>query len=255
MDVIYELFGYLNLFPEVPGFMYPVFYKDGSFYLADGDILYIKSFHPLKAEYISIVAPISKFSTASYFNIIYSIGSFYPHIYQKESGEIYIGSGTYLYKQLLNYQLNDLILQNELNDFLQEVRIICSPKTSYYGTGRRKTAVARVFLSEGTGTITVNRKDIKLYFPNIQHYKTIQQPLILTNTLQSFDAYITVRGGGISGQAGAIQHGLSRALLDFSPQHRNILKHKNLLTRDPRMKERIKPGLKGARRSPQFSKR
>lgn len=110
MDVIYELFGYLNLFPEVPGFMYPVFYKDGSFYLADGDILYIKSFHPLKAEYISIVTPISKFSTASYFNIIYSIGSFYPHIYQKESGEIYIGSGTYLYKQFLNYQLNDLIL-------------------------------------------------------------------------------------------------------------------------------------------------
>ena len=255
MESIYELYGYLNLFPGLSGFLYPVFRKDGQSYLADGNIRYIRSFHLLKLEYINNVTHLSSFNTTSCFDILYQLGSPYPHIYQKESGEIYIGSGNYLYKQLLDYQLSNPILQQELNDFLQEIAILCSQKKFSYGTGRRKKAVARVFLSEGTGKITINHKHINDYFLNQQQYQTVQRPFILTNTAYLLDAYITVQGGGISGQAGAVQHGISRALLDFDSNHRTLLKSENLLTRDPRMKERKKPGLKGARRSSQHSKR
>lgn len=255
MESIYELFGYLNLFPGLSGFQYPVFHKDGLLYLADGNIRYIRSFHLLKPEYINVITPISSFNTASCFNILYQIGSHYPHIYQKESGEIYIGSDNHLYKQLQDYQLTNPILQQELNNFLQEITILCSQKNFFYGTGRRKKAVARVFLSEGNGKITINHKPINDYFSNLQQYRTIQQPFILTNTAYLLDAYITVRGGGISGQAGAVQHGISRALLDFDSSYRPLLKSEHLLTRDPRMKERKKPGFKGARRSSQHSKR
>ena len=125
----------------------------------------------------------------------------------------------------------------------------------FYGTGRRKKSVARVRVYAGTGKITVNDRDIDDYF-GLETLKVIvRQPLALTGTADKFDIVCRVAGGGVSGQAGAIRHGLSRALLQFDANLRPELKKAGLLTRDPRMKERKKYGLKGARRAPQFSKR
>jgi small subunit ribosomal protein S9 len=128
-------------------------------------------------------------------------------------------------------------------------------KAYYYGTGRRKHSVARVRVYPGTGVITINGRDIDDYFGLDTLKLIVRQPMALTDTLGKFDVVCTVAGGGVSGQAGAIRHGLSRALLQHSDEMRPILKKAGFLTRDPRMKERKKYGLKAARRAPQFSKR
>ena len=128
-------------------------------------------------------------------------------------------------------------------------------KPYFYGTGRRKHSVARVRLYAGTGTITINGRDIDDYFGLDTLKLVVRQPMELTNTIGKFDIVCTVAGGGVSGQAGAIRHGISRALLLFDPELRPALKKAGFLTRDPRMEERKKYGLKGARRAPQFSKR
>ncbi|MBP0963011.1 MAG: 30S ribosomal protein S9 [Oscillospiraceae bacterium] len=128
-------------------------------------------------------------------------------------------------------------------------------KPYFYGTGRRKHSVARVRLYAGTGNITINGRDIDDYFGLETLKLVVRQPMELTNTIGKFDIVCTVAGGGVSGQAGAIRHGISRALLLFDPELRPALKKAGFLTRDPRMKERKKYGLKGARRAPQFSKR
>jgi small subunit ribosomal protein S9 len=125
----------------------------------------------------------------------------------------------------------------------------------YYGTGRRKTAVARVYLRPGSGKITVNRRDFETYFPNKVLKMIIRQPLLITETAEKFDIIVNVAGGGQSGQAGAIRHGLSRALLVFSPELRPRLKGAGFLTRDAREVERKKYGQPKARRRFQFSKR
>jgi small subunit ribosomal protein S9 len=130
-----------------------------------------------------------------------------------------------------------------------------SPQTQYYGTGRRKTAAARVFLRPGSGKIEVNGREIDDYFPIDIHKMIIRQPLALTEMVETFDAFVTVEGGGASGQAGAIRHGISRALLEYDGELRERLKGAGLLTRDPRKKERKKYGQKGARARFQFSKR
>ena len=125
----------------------------------------------------------------------------------------------------------------------------------FYGTGRRKSSVARVYLVAGTGKIVVNKRDIDDYF-SLETLKTIvRQPLALTETVEKFDVLVTVRGGGTTGQAGAIRHGISRALLEADADYRPSLKKAGFLTRDSRMKERKKYGLKKARKAPQFSKR
>ena len=125
----------------------------------------------------------------------------------------------------------------------------------YYGTGRRKKSVARVYLMPGTGKITINKRDIDEYL-GLETLKVIvRQPLAATDTVDKFDILVNVRGGGFTGQAGAIRHGIARALLQADPDYRPTLKAAGFLTRDPRMKERKKYGLKAARRAPQFSKR
>lgn len=125
----------------------------------------------------------------------------------------------------------------------------------FYGTGRRKSSVARVRVYAGSGKITINKRDIDDYF-GLETLKLIaNQPIELTSTVGKFDIECTVRGGGVTGQAGAIRHGLSRALLQYDVELRGTLKRAGFLTRDPRMKERKKYGLKAARRAPQFSKR
>ena len=128
-------------------------------------------------------------------------------------------------------------------------------KPYLYGTGRRKHSVARVRLYPGSGSITINGRDIDDYFGLDTLKLIVRLPLALSDTLGKYDFICTVAGGGVSGQAGAIRHGLSRALLGASDEMRPILKKAGLLTRDPRMKERKKYGLKAARRAPQFSKR
>ena len=125
----------------------------------------------------------------------------------------------------------------------------------YYGTGRRKSSVARVYLVPGNGKITINKRDMDDYFGLETLKLIIRQPLELTGTLGKFDVRVNVFGGGFTGQAGAIRHGVSRALLEADGDFRPSLKAAGFLTRDPRMKERKKYGLKGARRAPQFSKR
>ena len=127
--------------------------------------------------------------------------------------------------------------------------------TKYYGTGRRKSSVARVYLVPGTGKITINKRDIDEYL-GLETLKVIvRQPLVATETVDKFDVLVNVKGGGYSGQAGAIRHGISRALLQVDSEYRPVLKSAGFLTRDPRMKERKKYGLKAARRAPQLSKR
>ncbi len=128
-------------------------------------------------------------------------------------------------------------------------------KAYFYGTGRRKSSVARVRVYSGSGKITVNGRDIDDYFGLETLKMIVRQPMVLTQTTDKFDLAINVKGGGVSGQAGAIRHGLSRALLQYDENLRPEIKKAGFLTRDPRMKERKKYGLKAARRAPQFSKR
>ena len=127
--------------------------------------------------------------------------------------------------------------------------------TKNYGTGRRKSSVARVYLVPGTGKITINKRDIDEYFGLDTLKVIVRQPLVATETSDKFDVLVNVKGGGYTGQAGAIRHGISRALLTVDGDYRPVLKKAGFLTRDPRMKERKKYGLRAARRAPQFSKR
>jgi small subunit ribosomal protein S9 len=125
----------------------------------------------------------------------------------------------------------------------------------YYGTGRRKTSTARVYLRPGNGNITVNKRDFNTYFPNEALQMIIRQPLQLTETVEKFDIFVNVDGGGTAGQAGAVRHGITRALMEFNADLRPALKKAGFVTRDPRQKERKKYGQKGARARFQFSKR
>lgn len=125
----------------------------------------------------------------------------------------------------------------------------------FYGTGRRKSSIARVYLMPGTGKITVNKRDIDAYFGLETLKVVVRQPLVALDAVDKYDINVTVKGGGTTGQAGAIRHGIARALCRADEEFRPVLKKAGFLTRDPRMKERKKYGLKAARRAPQFSKR
>lgn len=133
---------------------------------------------------------------------------------------------------------------------------VSKKKVMFWGVGRRKKAIARVrILPEGNGTITINKKTLEEYFPVEIHQFIVKQPLVLTNTEARYDVAVNVQGGGVSGQAGAVRHGIARALIVAEPELRPALKAAGFLTRDPRMKERKKYGLHKARKAPQFSKR
>ena len=128
-------------------------------------------------------------------------------------------------------------------------------ENQYYGTGRRKSSAARVFIKPGNGKIVINQRSLEQYFGRETARMVVRQPLELVDMVEKLDLYITVKGGGISGQAGAIRHGIARALLQVDPDFRDSLKRAGLLTRDSRKVERKKPGLKKARKASQFSKR
>lgn len=129
------------------------------------------------------------------------------------------------------------------------------PDQQFYATGRRKNAIARVYLRPGTGNIVVNNRPLEDYFGRATSRMVVMQPFELTQTTGRFDAHVRVQGGGLSGQAGALKHGISRALLEVDPTYRSVLKSAGFLTRDSRVKERKKYGRRGARASFQFSKR
>jgi small subunit ribosomal protein S9 len=128
-------------------------------------------------------------------------------------------------------------------------------QTYFHGTGRRKTAVAQVKLLPGNGAIIINGIPYEELFPNLEYRRTILQPLLVTERLSKYNAVIKVNGGGVSGQSGAISHGIARALVRADENLKPVLRHNGLLTRDPRVKERKKPGLKRARKAPQYTKR
>jgi len=128
-------------------------------------------------------------------------------------------------------------------------------QVQYYGTGRRKKSTARVRLVPGSGRVIINDRDAEEYFPYETQRLILKQPLLATETEGTYDVLVNVHGGGFTGQAGAIRHGVARALLEADPEYRGTLKAEGYLTRDPRMKERKKYGLKSARRAPHFSKR
>ena len=128
-------------------------------------------------------------------------------------------------------------------------------ETQYYGTGKRKTAVARVFLRQGKGEISVNGRTVDDYFTTVTQRESVRAPLVSTDNESNLDLYITVKGGGLTGQAGAVRHGIARALFDYDPELRGVLKEQGMLTRDARKKERKKYGQRGARARFQFSKR
>ncbi len=130
-----------------------------------------------------------------------------------------------------------------------------SSQIQYYGTGKRKYSIARVYLRPGSGNVTINKRDIDDYFPNEVLKMVVRHPLLMTDTDNKFDILINVDGGGISGQAGAIRHGIAKALVDYNQELRPKLKRNGLLTRDARIKERKKYGKRGARARYQFSKR
>ncbi len=125
----------------------------------------------------------------------------------------------------------------------------------WYGTGRRKTAVARVFLRPGNGKIVINNRDFEEYFPRLWHRLRIKEPLVVTNTFESFDIFCTAKGGGVTGQADAIRLGIARALVQYNPEFKPLLKKAGLLTRDPRRHERKKYGQPGRRKKYQYHKR
>ena len=135
----------------------------------------------------------------------------------------------------------------------QEVNTLA--KVEYRGTGRRKKSIARVRLVPGEGNVTINNRDMREYLPFESLILDLNQPFAVTETEGNYDVLVNVHGGGFTGQAQAIRHGIARALLEANPEHRAELKRAGLLTRDPRMKERMKPGLKKARKAPQFSER
>ncbi|MEK7648365.1 MAG: 30S ribosomal protein S9 [Patescibacteria group bacterium] len=137
----------------------------------------------------------------------------------------------------------------------EPVAPVASSSVQYRAVGRRKEAIARVRITEGTGQFVVNQKPVELYFPSFVMLQTVQAPLIQTNTKDSLDISVKVLGGGFRGQADAVRHGIARALLLMNEDFRKTLRSLGFLTRDPRIKERKKPGLKRARRAPQFSKR
>lgn len=128
-------------------------------------------------------------------------------------------------------------------------------KVTYLGTGRRKTSVARVYLTPGTGVVTINHKEMATHLPSELLQMVVRSPFEITSTVDQFDVNVNVKGGGLTGQAGAIRHGITRALMEASADYRPALKAAGFVTRDPRAKERKKPGLKAARKASQFSKR
>lgn len=255
MNNEYQLIGFINLFDIIPDFVFPVFKHGEYFYFQNGENDQIKEFERVKP---------SAYSRIIHFKdnpkISLTIESKPIYAFQVDETVVKYGDAMQLGTILKDIVIDDDILRKEITDFFNETNNqskmqYISATPYFYGTGRRKSSVARVRLYAGSGKITVNGRDIEEYFALDTLKLIVRQPLELTDSTNKFDVVVTVAGGGVSGQAGAIRHGISRALLQTDDEVRPLLKKAGFLTRDPRMKERKKYGLKAARRAPQFSKR
>lgn len=252
----YKLVGFINLFGVIPDFVYPVFEREGEYYFQHGNNDRIEEFEKVKSDLYQQVIPLIDRK-----NTIIDLDSDPIYAFQSEEQNIHYGHAPDIKKYLLTVKTDDSILSKEIRDFFIEVgdqkKSQYTPaKKYYYGTGRRKSSVARVRVYEnGTGAIVINGRDINDYFGLETLKLIVNQPLVTTDLVGRVDVIATVAGGGVSGQAGAIRHGISRALVTLNSEYRPYLKAAGFMTRDPRMKERKKYGLKAARRAPQFSKR
>lgn len=265
MSSKYKLIGFLNLFDIVPDFVLPVFEFNDEFYFQEGSNDSINMFSKAKSAIKTKIISIESVNSS---NVWLDLSSKPIYAFETIDKQIIYGNSNYLQQFFKSYEPENEVLATEINDFLDSIPLseknevilyfptIYQPKVStYYGTGRRKTSTARVYISHGTGNIIINGRNIDNYF-GLQNLKHVAcRPLNVTNNLQNFDVKCIVSGGGVTGQAGAISLGIARALLNYNNALRPSLKSAGLLTRDSRMKERKKYGLKAARKSSQFSKR
>ena len=258
----YKLVGFINLFNIVPDFVLPVFENENQLYFQERKNNSILEFSEAKQtirDRIILLDAINDNLPCSFVEI----DSSPIYAFQENSQKVIFGDADVLKNYFENYTPSNDVLNSEISDFLEEISTEVSKENNYqsmtptffYGTGRRKSSVARVRVLEGSGNIIINGRDINDYFGLATLKYIVKQPLVITENSNKFDIICTVAGGGVTGQAGAICHGLSRALLQANGDLRPVLKKAGLLTRDPRMKERKKYGLKAARRAPQFSKR
>lgn len=267
MSSEYKLIGFLNLFNIIPDFVLPVFEFNGELFFQEGELDVIESFSKAKPSIRKKIIPLdSNINDNS--DVLFDLSSKPVYAFETIDKQVVYGDSYFLRRFFQNYIPENEVLASEINDFLETlpsqeeneivlyVPTMYQPKIStYYGTGRRKTSTARVYIFQGSGNIVINGRDIDNYF-GLQNLKFIAcQPLSLTHNLENFDVRCIVSGGGVTGQAGAISLGIARALLEYNIALRPSLKSAGLLTRDSRMKERKKYGLKAARKASQFSKR
>lgn len=266
MNTKYKLIGFLNMFNIIPDFVFPVFESNGDLFFQEGENDKIEKYGIAKAAIRTRIIPVDSNSFSNIGSNMFDISSSPVYAFQTREQIIY-GTSSFIRKFLEEYTPENEIIAEEIIDFLENLpkhknemvlysKALYQPeKSTYYGTGRRKTSIARVYISLGTGNIIINNRDIDNYF-RLQNLKfVVYQPLQITDNIQKFDVICTVKGGGVAGQAAAVCHGISRALLRYDASLHSILKKAGLLTRDPRMKERKKYGRKAARKASQFSKR
>ena len=262
----YTLFGFYNFLDVIPDFVYPIFERENRLYYEMGQKR-IEKFIELSEYECSKVKRLGtqnvRYLGEKYDRYNFKVSSDLIFAYQNSEKAIVCGNGKNISQYLRNIKTNNTYTDEVIQDFLEEIEdILLSTSKEYhplklyhYATGRRKKSVARVYLCEGSGDIVVNNLAINKYFNGTNLIGNALRPLQVLDLSDKVDIRIMVRGGGFSGQSGAISLGIARALLKMNSEYRRKLKEFGLLTRDPRMKERKKYGLKGARKAPQFSKR
>lgn len=261
----YKLIGFLNLFDVIPDFVYPVFENDGLYYFQDEYHGKIIDFVLVKSSVHSMITKKNEYKKIlGKENVVLEIGSKPIYSFQLEKNKIVCGEDVHMLKFFQTYTTDNKAIKKEIVAFNRELLNSESIKEyrgkqklenkikKYFGVGRVKKSVARVYLIPGTGNITINKKPVDDYFGLATLKTVVRQPLTATNTINKFDAIVMVKGGRAIGQASAIRHGIARALLQVNSEYRSAFKKAGYLTIEPRIKERKKYGLKAGRRSPQF---
>ena len=269
----YKLIGFLNMFSFVPDFVYPIFQNEGVYYFQEGYNDKINDFVPVKSSVYSMIKKIDSYEEfVGKNNIILTVDTKPIYAFQIEQNKLVCGDSNYILEFFKSYSTDNVVLREEIEDLknelvnsmnsqknkekvsLHEIRYT-HRKGGYWGLGRRKNSAARVYLVPGTGKITINKRDINEYFKLETLKLVVCQPLVATETVDKFDVLVNVKGGGYTGQAGAIRNGIARALLQVDANYLPTLKASGYLTRVPRMKERKEYSLKAARRMPHLSKK
>ena len=268
----YKLIGFLNLFDIVPDFVYPVFENEDLYYFQDECNGIVIDFVLVKSSVYPMIIKIDECKhNLGIKKTVLEIGSKSIYAFQMEKGKIICGESILMLKFFTTYSTNNEFLKKEIAVFKRELsnsegvnkkkekqsvkkHKSVSVAGRFYGTGRTRQSIARVYLVPGKGDITINKASIDVYFKLGKLKDIVCQPLVATDTIDKYDVLVNVHGGSYTRQAGAIRHGIARALLQVDADYRPALKKAGYLTRDSRMKERKKYGLKAARRAPQFGR-